>query len=164
MILRLITIAIITIQAVACATTKPVEQKPTDIIIWEERKDLTELNLFKLIPSWERDQISCKKAKEQNTIAGWQDYINQYPKGKCKSQALKSIATIKQQQQQASNYLNQAKAKAKTGDVKATKDFLNKANKTISGFVSKSEQAMILKIAQQNGQCLTYTASMGICK
>ena len=151
MILRLLTVAIITIQAVACATTEPVEQKPTDIIIWEERKDLLELNLVRLIPSWERDQISCKRAKEQNSISGWQDYIKQYPKGKCKSQALRSIAKIKQQacnnakeensisgwqqylnqypkgkcktqalksiatikQQQASNYLNQAKAKAK---------------------------------------------------
>ena len=136
MILRLLTIAIITNLSVACATTKPVEQKPNDIIIWEERKDLLELNLVRLIPSWERDQISCKRAKEQNSISGWQQYINQYPKGKCKTQALNSIATIKQQ---ASNYLSQAKAKAKTGDVNETKDFLDQANNTISGFLSNSE-------------------------
>ena len=108
MILRLLTIAIIAIQAVACATSKPVEQKSdpipkpvvqdkSNIIIWEERKDLLEPNLVRLIPSWERDQISCKRAKEQNSINGWQQYMEQYPKGKCKAQALKSIATIKKQ-------------------------------------------------------------------
>ena len=154
MILRLLTIAIITNLSVACATTKPVEQKPNDIIIWKERKDLFEIDPIKLFTSTQRDQISCKKAKEENSISGWQQYINQYPKGKCKTQALNSIATIKQQLQQlqqlASNYLKQAKSKAKQGDVNATKDLLNKANNTISGFLSSSEKARILKTAQKN--------------